>query len=770
MDEDLQALPHVGGLFDPQRKGSDGIRMGNLDIADYDARMRRTLLEACGFDWGKISPIVFGTMFEDAMEAGKRRSLGAHYTSERNIRKVIDPLFMDDLRKEYQDCKSKRGEGRGRALKQFHEKLGNLKFLDPACGCGNFLIVAYKNLRELEMDVIRSRREAMGHSGQKEIAQILSVVDVDQFHGIELGEFPAKIAEAGLWMMDHVMNNKLSQEFGEDFARIPIRKHPSIFCADALDMDWEDACPANECDFVMGNPPFIGVKEQSAEQRKQMKSLGKDVGMLDYVSSWFIKGSDYIKQGGGKMAFVSTKTICQGEQASTLWPQILGPQKQRINFAHRSFPWKTESRGGAAVSVIMVGVENKTPVSASGTCRLYEQNANGENMERAVKSITPYLTDGGGMADPHAVVRKSNYPMNEFTDNVRTGTKLTDWGHLTLNGDNEKQALCNQVKGIAEYIRPYVGGQELLHGNKKHVLCLTDAPPSILRHPAIKKRLDAVRELRGKSNDKGIKSKADFPTEFERDIVSSDQPMMVLPQTSSGHREWLPVGVLPPDAVASISVMVWPDAPKWHLAMLSSSMHMAWLRRAGSWLGDAGMRYSLKSVYNTMPLPDMSEKDKERLEKCADAIVKERSLWPNRTLAELYDPSSMPKGLRSAHMALDKAVDKLYGVKAGLDAEARADALNAPLRDCFSAHDRRQARGQTRSRAHQGRQGRQAKRRQGQAGGLPLRRQEERQDAGGRTAGAVRQTGILRESASRQRPGEAAKERRTGAVTPCAAL
>ena len=344
LDEDLAQLPYVNGeLFaEPLR------------IPDFDAEMRQSLLDACLFDWTAISPAIFGALFQSVMEPAERRAQGAHYTTEQNIRKVIEPLFLDDLRAEFARLKARRDNRRIPDLYTFQQKLGQLTFLDPACGCGNFLIIAYRELRQLEIEVLRE----LHPSGQlSAFAELLSVVNVDQFYGIEISEFPARIAETALWMMDHIMNNRLSLEFGQTYARIPLEKSPHIMHGDALETDWSDLLPAEECSYVLGNPPFVGQSYQSPTQRRQMATVinspSRRAGSLDYVGAWFIKAGEYVQQGAARIGFVATNSITQGEQVAQLWPILFDRCKLNIAFAHRTFAWGSDARGMAHVHVVI---------------------------------------------------------------------------------------------------------------------------------------------------------------------------------------------------------------------------------------------------------------------------------------------------------------------------------------------------------------------------------------------------------------------------------
>ncbi|MCY4260084.1 MAG: hypothetical protein OXC91_07455, partial [Rhodobacteraceae bacterium] len=352
LDADLARFPYINGnLF-----------TGHLRMFSFDAAMRAALLDACRFDWSNISPAIFGALFQSVIDPAERRAHGAHYTTEKNILKVIEPLFMDDLRVEFHRLRTMR-RGRRAALRQFQTKLGSLTFLDPACGCGNFLIIAYRELRLLEIEVIREIRDVTATTGLDVLdVRLLSLVDVDQFHGIELGEFPARIAETALWMMDHIMNSRLSLEFGQTFVRIPLEKSPHIIHGDALETDWTAFLPPGNCSFVLGNPPFVGAKYQTTGQREQVRgiaALGKSGGTLDYVAAWFIRAGEYIRGGSARIGFVATNSITQGEQVAQLWPILFGRCNLEITFVHRTFAWGSDARGKAHVHVAILGLGQK---------------------------------------------------------------------------------------------------------------------------------------------------------------------------------------------------------------------------------------------------------------------------------------------------------------------------------------------------------------------------------------------------------------------------
>ena len=397
LDEDLARFPFVNGdLFE-----------GPLRIPSFDSSMRERLLDACRFDWSNISPAIFGALFQSVMEPAERRRRGAHYTTEKNILKVIEPLFMDDLRTEFERLKSRKDRGRRAALLRFQEKLGGMRFFDPACGCGNFLIIAYRELRLLEIEVLKEVFPESGDGRQLDtLAAELSRVDVDQFHGVEIGEFPVRIAETALWMMDHIMNNRLSLEFGRTYARIPLRTSPRIVHGDALETDWKELLRPEEGDFVFGNPPFVGSKYQSEDQRAQVRriaALGGTGGTLDYVAAWFIKAGEYVRGTRARIGFVATNSITQGEQVAQLWPILFDRCGLEIAFAHRTFAWGSDARGKAHVHVVILGLDGRETVRL--TKRLFSYpNVNRDPEESEHKALSPYLFGAGGLADPHLTV------------------------------------------------------------------------------------------------------------------------------------------------------------------------------------------------------------------------------------------------------------------------------------------------------------------------------------------------------------------------------
>ena len=637
LDEDLARFPYVNGaLFD-----------GPLSIPFFDAAMRATLLNACRFDWSNISPAIFGALFQSVMEPAERRAQGAHYTTEQNILKVIEPLFLDDLHAEFARLKSRRDNRRRADLLRFQERLGQLRFLDPACGCGNFLIIAYRELRLLEIDILRELRAVA----------YLSRVDVDQFYGIELGEFPARIAETALWIMDHIMNNRFSLEFGRLYRRIPLQKAPHIVHGDALEIDWSEVLLAGQCTYVLGNPPFVGAKYQTATQRAQVRriaGLGGSGGTLDYVSAWLIKAGTYAT-GQTRIGFVATNSTTQGEQVGQLWPILFDRNGLEIAFAHRTFAWGSDARGKAHVHVIILGLDRRA--NARNEKRLFSYpDLNGDPEETRHLALSPYLFDAGGLSDPHLTVHEASRPTNGMGKLI-IGSKPIDGGHYIFSAE-ERDAFLETEPDAAPFLRPFVGAREYLQGGKRWIFALHDAAPDVLaRLPRVRERIVAVRAYRQASKSRPTVKLAETPTLYHVNVVPSAS-FLVIPEVSSERREYVPIGWLEPPTIPSNLVRVLENAALVDFALLTSTMHMAWLRHVGGRL-KSDYRYSIGLVYNTCPTPPKGA-DFSKLEPLTQAVLDARDAHPGATLAELYDPDLMPPNLRRAHQALDRAVDRLY--------------------------------------------------------------------------------------------------------------
>ena len=651
LDEDLARFPYVNGeLFKDQ-----------LRIPAFNSEMRETLLECCRFNWSEISPAIFGALFQSVLDSTERREQGAHYTTEKNILKVIQPLFLDDLRTEFERIRSRK-TGRAPALRAFQEKLSTLKFFDPACGCGNFLIIAYRELRLLELDALKELHAAEHDAGARVLdVGLLSKVNVDQFYGIEIGEFPVRIAETAMWMMDHIMNNRLSLEFGEAYSRIPLEVSPTIKCADALEVDWAELLPPEECSYVFGNPPFVGAKFQSKAQRNQVKriaSLGKSGGTLDYVAAWFILAGAYVRNHEVRIGFVATNSITQGEQVAQLWPLIFERHGLDIQFAHRTFAWGSDARGKAHVHVVIVGLNKRQGEKTKKRLFNYS-NVNADPVESEHTSLSPYLTGADKISNPFLTVQEEGFPINGLR-RLLTGSQPIDDGHYILDM-NEYEKLLDAAPEAAAFIRPFVGTREFLYNKKRWIITLHDAlPEQIARMSHIKEKITSVRKFREKSQRASTLRLALTPTLWQVNVIPSSA-FLVIPEVSSERREYIPIGWLGPPVIPSNLVRVLENASLIEFALLTSAMHMSWLRNIGGRL-ESRFRYSIGLVYNTFPAPlgYPDSLNRPTLERAAKSVLKARADFPDASLANLYDPDIMPPKLRQTHNELDREVDKLY--------------------------------------------------------------------------------------------------------------
>lgn len=653
LDEELAQFPYINGdLF-----------AHSISIPSFNSEMRAALLAACRFDWSNISPAIFGALFQSVMDSEQRRAQGAHYTTEKNILKVIEPLFIDDLRAEFDRLKVRKDNRRNSDLKAFQRKLGDLRFFDPACGCGNFLVIAYRELRILELDILKEIRD-LYDTDMFDVSS-LSWVDVHQFYGIEINEFPVRIAETALWMMDHIMNNRLSLEFGHTFARIPLKSSPSIVHGDALEIDWAEVLSSEDCSFVFGNPPFSGAKIQSPELRAQVRriaNLGGSGGTLDFVSAWFIKAGEYVRKGKSRIGFVATNSIIQGEQVAQLWPILFNRYELEISFAHRTFAWGSDARGKAHVHVIIIGLYQKK--FARRQTRLFSyEDLNGEPDESNHSSLSPYLIDASKQANPHLTVREETNPINGFRRMIM-GSKPIDGGHYIFD-EVERDAFLHSEPDAEQFLRPFVGARELVRGGRRWILALHETPIDVLsRLPLVRERINAVREYRKNSKSAPTNLLAETPMSYHINVLPK-RPFLVVPRVSSENREYAPIAWLEPPAIPSDATLVLTEASLTEFGILTSAMHMAWLRQIGGRL-ESRYRYSVGLVYNTFPTPlgfTNRQTKVSNLEERAKSVLDARAAHDGATLAQLYDPSLMPTNLRKAHQALDRTVDRLYRSK-----------------------------------------------------------------------------------------------------------
>ena len=638
MDEELLQFPYVnGGLFEEA-----------LPIPIFNEKMRRVLIDCCSFDWSMVSPAIFGSLFQSVMDKKQRRELGAHYTSEKNILKVVRPLFLDELQAEFEAAKNDQ-----RKLKQLHDRIAGMRFFDPACGCGNFLIITYREIRQLEIEILKQERKLSKKKDANQMvieAGLLSRIDVDSLYGIELEEFPARIAEVAIWLTDHQMNMALSQEFGQTYIRLPLKKSANIKHGNALQMDWNFVPKAGL--VILGNPPFIGKHLRNAEQNADMDLVCaplKTYGVLDYVSAWYIKAVQFIKDTSIKTAFVSTNSITQGEQVGALWNWMLA-QGVKIHFAHRTFRWINDARGKAAVFCVIIGFG----LEDVNKKRLFDYSTpDAEAMEITAKNINPYL-----VAADDVIIDSRNKPICDVPE-MLFGSKPTDDGNLLLT-DEEKNDLLSKEPAADKYIRPLISAHEFLNGENRWCLWLKDVSPAEMRVlPEVMKRVNAVREFRLKSTKAATVKLANVPYLFA-EIRQPENDYVLIPIHSSENRLYIPFAFFNKENIVHNSSTALPNATPYHFGVLTSQMHMAWVRAVCGRI-KSDYRYSNNIVYNNFPWAlEVSDKQKEQVEKAAQMVLDARKQFPDASLADLYDPATMPKVLVDAHRTLDKAVDACY--------------------------------------------------------------------------------------------------------------
>jgi type I restriction-modification system DNA methylase subunit len=641
IDEQLNQFPYVNGkLFEE-----------NLPPASFDTDMRRILIECCTLNWGLISPAIFGSMFQSVMNPKERRNLGAHYTSEKNIMKVIKPLFLDELWEEFESVKGSKPK-----MQKFHDKIALLRFLDPACGSGNFLIIAYRELRKLEIEIIKELQK-----GQM-VTDVFNLikVDVDRFYGIEYEEFAAQIAQVAMWLIDHQMNMLVSEAFGEYYVRLPLKKSPVIVHGNALRTDWQsliDPVPFEKkeqvFDYIMGNPPFIGKTYQTSKQKEDMILIAKGVdgsGVLDYVTAWFLRASSYLQSSHNtKAAFVSTNSIAQGEQVGLLWKILFIKYNVKIHFAYRPFKWQNEARGNAGVHVVIIGFGLSEP----STKKLFEiSETDGKVHEANVKSINPYLIEGS-----QTVIERRTTPICKVPKMV-WGNKPVDGGHLLLEKD-EYIELISKDPLSKKYLKRFYGGQEFIQNKERWCLWLVDATPDTLKKmPMVLERINKVKQMRLASIDSQARKLAEVPALF-RD-TANPKTFIAVPEVSSERRKYIPIGFLDEQSIASNTLQLIPNAGVFEFGILTSIMHMTWVAYVCGRL-ESRFRYSNSIVYNNYPWPENpNSKQIAAIEKAAQKVLGVRAEFPNSSLADLYDPLTMPLKLVKAHQELDNAVDLAY--------------------------------------------------------------------------------------------------------------
>jgi N-6 DNA Methylase len=675
LPEHRARFPYVNGaLFE-----------GGLGHCEFDETARNTLIECSRLDWSEISPAIFGSLFQAIMhfddeaataKTKKRRELGAHYTSEENILKVINPLFMDDLRKELAKCGNSKPK-----LNAFHDRLAGLNFFDPACGCGNFLVIAYRELRLLELEVIQ---KIWGNSLTAQLdVDTLIRCNVHQFHGIEIDESAAQIATLALWLTDHQMNLKV-KSLGLYYHRLPLKKKANIVCANALRINWADVIALEQCSYIMGNPPFIGYSYQNKEQKADLEAAFKGMngaGVLDYVAAWHVTAARYIQANPTiPVAFVSTNSISQGEQVAVLWAELL-KLNIKLHFAHRTFQWSNEGKGIAAVHCVIMGFFCDKGVQSLPltSCRLFDygENIKGIPTEITTKQINPYLVDA-----PTVLIDKRRKPLNPNVPEMTKGSQPTDGGNLLLSQYEADNIRANDTLA-AKYIRPFLGAEEFINNIPRYCLWLKDSTSGDrIKSPEIKRRIEAVKAMRLASPKIPTQKLAETPYLFG-EIRQTDQPYLLIPRVSSENRDFVPIGYFEPIVICGDANFMLPNASLYHFGILCSTFHNAWMRTVCGRL-KSDYRYSNTIVYNNFPFPQTVKPDyQQKIETAAQAILDARSAEETRcaehgqscSLAQLYAPNNMPEALRKAHTQLDKAVDAAYNYKSSKDDAARVAFL-----------------------------------------------------------------------------------------------
>ncbi|MGJ0340845.1 N-6 DNA methylase [Aliarcobacter cryaerophilus] len=640
--EYLKKFPYVnGGLF------KDVVK-----VPIFTTKSRNILIEVGQLKWSEINPDIFGSMMQAVVTSDHRGNMGMHYTSVPNIMKVIEPLFLDELYSEFEKSYESKTK-----LQNLLNRLAKIKIFDPACGSGNFLIIAYKKLRELEMNILQ-RIEALS----KERTFVFSEIKLTQFYGIELDDFAHEVAMLSLWLAEHQMNLEFYKAFGRTSPSLPLHDGGHIVHGNATRVNWEEVCPKNESDeiYILGNPPYQGSRKQNKEQKEDLAFVFdgfKKFKDLDYIACWFYIGAKYIQNINAKLALVSTNSICQGEQVDMIWPFIF-ELKVEISFAYQSFKWKNNAKDNAGVSVVIIGLQNKN----NSTKYLFI-----ENIKKQVLYINAYLVSGNNIIVKRTNKQISNLPL------MPKGNMPYDGGNLSLS-EQEKEKLINDYPESTKFIKKLIGAEEFLDGKQRFCLWLSNKNLNdALKIEPIKTRIENVKNMRLSSTDKAAHKLAERAHQF-RETNETTTSSLIIPLTTSERRVYIPLGFVNSEYIATNAVSVIYDAEPWIFGVISSLMHMAWVRAVGGSL-ETRIRYSSVLCYNTFPFPNISQKQKDEITELVFAILDEREKHSQKTLAQLYDPDKMPEGLRKAHHTLDKAIEQCYRTKPFESDEERLEYL-----------------------------------------------------------------------------------------------
>lgn len=626
----LAKFPYVnGGLF-----------RDVIESPQFNFKARKILIGLGELQWQEINPDIFGSMIQAVVEPEYRSDLGMHYTSVENILKLIRPLFLDELEEEFEKHKDSEQQ-----LKRLIFRMSKIKFFDPACGSGNFLIITYKEIRSLEIRILQRMIE-LNPNPRWEYTQI----QLSQFYGIEIDDFAHEMAILSLWLAEHQMNNYFEEQlldYGKSKPILPLKEAGKITRGNATRIDWKSACPITENDeiYIIGNPPYLGYSKQDDEQKKD-KSIAfsgiKNYKKLDYIACWFYKATQYIGNTDCKYSFVSTNSITQGEQVALLWPLILN-KKQEIFFAYQSFKWRNNAKGNAGVSVIIVGIRN----ASNSDKYIYEGN-----IKQRVKNISPYLTN-----TTNVFVKSRNTPLSNFPSMIK-GSSPGDNGNLLLDQD-EKEKLIETNSKIELFLKKYIGAQEFISTTCRYCIHITsDNVDEVYKEKELVQRFEKVKQFRLESTKEATRKKASIPHFFDEDKYQEND-FLLIPQTSSEMREYIPIGYFDSSYVPSNGTRIIYDSNPWLFGLLSSKMHMVWTHATAGRL-ETRIQYTNTLCYNTFPFPDINAKQKENLNLYVFAILDERAKYPEKTIAQLYDPETMPIGLKQAHKELDAAVERCY--------------------------------------------------------------------------------------------------------------
>jgi len=657
-------LPYING----------GIFREYITLPDLNKDFRDAVLDACAVDWSTISPAIFGSMFQSVRDAQTRRELGEHYTSEVNILKTLNPLFLDGLREQFEEAHGKKNEKS--ALGKLWNQLGDIRFMDPACGCGNFIIVAYRELRDLELRIME-RLQELTAGAQLAFDPTLSLkVTLDHFYGIEIDEWPARIAETAMFLIDRQCDLKLKERFGDAPKRLPIQTQSKIVVHSALTLDWADVMPVSDDAIVAGNPPFLGISLRSDAQTAELQHVWGERyhGTLDYVTGWHAKALDYFGHYDGRWAFVSTNSITQGEVVAPLFGAIL-EQGWKIQFAHRTFRWTSEAVGGAAVHCVIVGF-SKHPVKT----RLFEYaTPDAQPTEHSgVRGITPYLTDG-----PTVIVLPSTKPLNPQLGEVAYGNKPTDDGNLIVEPADYDHVVADPI--AAKYIRKFVGAHELLHNGERYCLWLVDAPDiDLKRSPILSERVKKVRSFRAASRAASTRAAAATAHLFRQNAQPATA-YLCIPRHVSESRAYFPSNRYPAEVICSDANFLSPDADGFVFAIISSTMFITWQKTVGGRI-KSDLRFNKLLTWNTFPLPPTDDQSRARIIEAGSDVLKARENQPGVPLADIYAPGALAEDLLNAHRALDREVDRLFAITTKMPTELeRQDNLFARYKQLTSA-------------------------------------------------------------------------------------